>query len=91
MWRLNPRSSLRYRRWGNEWVVFDVGSGQTHEMDTVSAVSLMHCENGWILLSDITNGVMADLGLPSPNVLTDSLAPLLNQFTSLGLLEQRVE
>ncbi len=87
MWRLNPRSSLHYRRWGNEWVVFDEGSGQTHEMDTMSAVSLMHCENGWISLSDIRNGVMTDLGLSSPNTLADSLALLLNQFSNLGLLE----
>ncbi len=82
---------MHYRRWGNEWVVFDVGSGQTHEMDTTSAVSLMHCENGWISLSGISNGVMTDLGLPSSNVLTDSLAALLKQFTNLGLLEQRAE
>lgn len=82
---------MHYRHWGNEWVVFDVGSGQTHEMDTMSAVSLMHCENGWISLSGITDGLMADLGLSSPNVLTDSLASLLNQFTNLGLLEHRTE
>jgi len=91
VWRLNPRSSLHYRHWGNEWVVFDVGSGQTHEMDTMSAVSLMHCENGWISLPDIVKGLMTDLDLSSPAELTDSLAPLLNQFTKLGLLEQSAE
>lgn len=76
-------------------MVFDVGSGQTHEMDTLSAVSLMHCENGWISLPDIAKGVMTDLDLnldlSSPAELTKSLAPLLNQFTNLGLLERRAE
>lgn len=72
-------------------MVFDVGSGQTHQMDTMSAVSLMHCENGWISLPDIAKGVMVDLDLTWPAELTDSLAALLNQFTNLGLLERRAE
>ena len=91
MWRLNPRSGLHYRCWGNEWVVFDVGSGQTHEMDTVSAVCLMYCENGWISLPDIARGVMKDLDLSGTAPLTDSLQTALNQFTGLGLLELRME
>lgn len=82
---------MHYRHWGNEWVVFDVGSGQTHEMDTVSAVCLMHCENGWISLLDMAQGVMQDLDLPSTAALTDSLQTALDQFARLGLLEQRME
>ena len=91
MWRLNPRSALHYRCWGNEWVVFDVGSGQTHEMDTVSAVCLMHCENGWISLPEIAHGVTMDLDLSGTGSLTDRLQTALNQFTSVGLLELRME
>lgn len=78
---------MHYRHWGHEWVVFDVGSGQTHEMDTISAVALMHCENGWIRLPEIAAGVATDLALPLTAHLSDSLLPLLNQFTNLGLLE----
>ena len=86
MWRLNPRSSLHYRNWGNEWAVFDVGSGQTHEMSTMPAVALMHCENGWIALPQIIAGVAADLDLP-PEAFSHSLQMALEQFESLGLLE----
>lgn len=82
---------MHYRHWGNEWVVFDVGSGQTHEMGTMSAVCLMYCENGWISLPDIAQGVMNDLDLSGAAALTDSLQAALSQFTSLGLLEQRME
>lgn len=91
MWRLNPASSVHYRHWGNDWVVFDVGSGQTHEMDSISAVALMYCENGWIRLPEIAAGVMSDLQLPKATCLSDALLRLLNQFTRQGLLEQMTE
>jgi len=87
VWRLNPECSLHYRHWGNEWVVFDTGSGQTHQMDTVAAVALMCCENGWISLPDMIAGVMADLDLPCADVLVAILPPLLDQFAALEILE----
>lgn len=91
MWRLNPRSSLHYRNWENSWAVFDVGSGQTHEMDTISAVALMCCETEWIDLPQIAACVMADLELPPDTVLSPLLQDFLTQFTSLGLLEYRTQ
>lgn len=91
MWRINPKSQLHYRNWNHEWAVFDVGSGQTHEMDTIAAVALMHCESGWVRLSEIAVGVARELELPAATQLSDSLLPLLDQFTALGLLEHRPE
>jgi len=82
---------LHYRHWGNEWVVFDVGSGQTHEMDTVFSVALMHCEEGWVSLADITQGLIQDLDLSPTAGLSDSIESALSQCTNLGLLEHRVE
>jgi len=76
---------------GNEWVVFDVGSGHTHEMDTISAVTLMHCESGWVHLNEISQGVAKDLDLPVSMVSSERLLPFLNQFASLGLLENLAE
>jgi len=91
VWRLNPKSSLHYRHWGNEWVVFDVGSGQTHEMDTVAAATLMHCENGWISLTDLVTGVTADLELEIGDALAATLLPLLNHFAAREMLEYRAQ
>lgn len=87
MWRLNPQSSLHYRHWGNEWAVFDLGSGQTHEMSTISAVVLMYCENGWVTLPQIVTGVMADLELPPDTSDVTQIEDLLTQFANIGLLE----
>jgi len=89
VWRLNPLSALHYRHWGHEWVVFDAGSGQTHEMDSVAAVALMHCENGWTGLDALLAGISADLELPPDAGLAQRLQHLLDQFTALDLLECR--
>jgi len=80
---------LHYRNWGDEWVIFDVGSGQTHAIKTVAAVALMHCENGWIGLSELVNGVMVDLELPPSFPLKDVLMSLLQRFADLELLEHK--
>jgi len=90
VWRLNPKSALHFRRWGNEWVVFDVASGQTHEMDSISAVMLMHCEKGWIPLHDIVSGVTTDLELPSNETLVERVLSLLAQFSNLELIEKDI-
>ena len=82
---------MHYRHWGNEWVVFDVGSGQTHEMDTVSSVTLMCCEEGWASLGDIAESLKKDLNLALTPELCGSVESALGQFTSLGLLEHRGE
>ena len=82
---------MHFRHWGNEWVVFDVGSGQTHEMDTVSSVALMHCEDGWVSLADVTQGLIRDLDLSATAELSHSIESAISYFTSLGLLEHHVE
>ncbi len=91
VWRLNPKCSLHFRNWGDEWVVFDAGSGHTHEMDTISAVALMLCESGWVHLNEIALGVERELDLPAAVVTPGRLLSFLNQFESLGLLEMLEE
>jgi len=57
-------------------------------MDTLSAAALMQCEGDWVSLDGVAAGVVADLDLQQSPSLTNTLLPLLHQFTNLGLLEQ---
>lgn len=91
VWRLNRNSSLHFRRWDDQWAVFDTGSGQTHEIDSIIAVTLMHCEGDWIGLADISAGVALDLDLISVENLSEKLHKVLIQFTKLELLEFRLQ
>ena len=45
-WRLAPLVHLHWRRWDAEWLVFDAGSGLTHALDPLTAMSLMVLEGG---------------------------------------------
>jgi PqqD family protein of HPr-rel-A system len=86
-WRLNPACALRWRRWGDEWVVFDAGAGDTHQLDPVGAVALMCFEAAPRSLADLTAEVAAELELPAGATLAGNLADLVRQFGNLGLIE----
>jgi PqqD family protein of HPr-rel-A system len=45
LWRLRALVSLHWRFWDHRWVVFDVGSGQTHLLDEITAAVLASLEN----------------------------------------------
>ncbi len=83
-------SLLHWKRWDNEWVVFDSGSGQTHKLDTVSATLLLTCEEGPMSFSYLVERVATELAVPADQGISDLLTRIVEQCESLGLLE-RVE
>lgn len=70
LWRRHPLSDLHWRRWDDDWVVFDAGSGQTHRMDTLSAVVLL-------VLEDIESAGLAELGRHVADALEVAADPTL--------------
>jgi hypothetical protein len=87
VWRLNPLCALHFKNWDHEWVVFDVASGQTHQLDLVSALILTYCEEGWVALRQIMEGISTDLALPPDYDATKRVLHALNLLKSLDLLE----
>jgi PqqD family protein of HPr-rel-A system len=86
-WRLNPSCALTWRRWDDEWVVFDSGAGDTHQLDPIGAVALMCFEAEPRSLEALAAEVSAELELPTGEALSRNLADLVRQFTRLGLIE----
>jgi PqqD family protein of HPr-rel-A system len=86
-WRLNPLSSLSWRRWGDEWVAFDAGADDTHQLDPVAAVALMCFEEAPQDLAALSATVAAELDLPNDEALSQRLNDLVQQFIVLGLIE----
>jgi PqqD family protein of HPr-rel-A system len=86
-WRLNRRSSLHWRRLGDDWVVFDSGSGDTHQLDAVSAAALTSFETDDFDLDGLTGLISAELDLPVGETLSHKLAALVEQLGALGLIE----
>ena len=87
VWRLNPESELHFRHWDNEWTVFDVGSGQTHQMDTLTAATLMMFESGPSDISRLASQLADELSLPNNRELSTALTGIVERLVATGLIE----
>lgn len=78
---------MHWASWNDEYVVFDEGSGQTHQMDSVRAFVLDRlCDGrqspGKLAIDLASIPTLAD----TPN-LTDLVETILNEFCGHGLVE----
>lgn len=86
-WHLNALTSLHWRCWNDEWAVFDVGSGQTHQLDTLTAVTLMTIEPAAINHSELVSCIAQELLIPNKTELSDALNGVLERLVNAGLIE----
>lgn len=89
-WHLNSLASLHWRCWNDEWAVFNVGSGQTHQMDTLTAVTLMMVEASPVDSSELVSRVAEELLIPGNQELSDVLNGILDRLATAGLIESAV-
>lgn len=87
VWHLNALASLHSREWDGEWVVFDAGSGETHQMDTLTAVTLMALQATRMELPELLSRVADELCVPNGRDLADAVIVVLEQLTTAGLIE----
>jgi PqqD family protein of HPr-rel-A system len=78
---------LHWRQFGDEWVAFDEGSGDTHRMDTLSAVALMCLGEAPCSLAELSAQVSLETDLPQGEELSRAVASVLETYTSQGLIE----
>ena len=87
-WRLHALADLHWRRWNEDWAVFDVGSGQTHRFDTFSALAVLLLEeSGGLHVDDLTARISQQLGVVEGPELLQPLAEVLHRLSTLGLIE----
>ena len=86
-WRLNRHSHLHWRRLDDDWVVFDAGSGDTHQLDAISAAALMCLEAEALDLPRLIEVLKSELDLPADGSLSTKLEHLLDQLSSFQLIE----
>jgi PqqD family protein of HPr-rel-A system len=89
IWRLASLVDLHWRRWDEEWVVFDAGSGKTHKIDTLTAVTLMVLESGPASAAAIEAAVARELLLDEEATkgVNSRLVDLLAGLRQAGLAE----
>lgn len=86
-WFLNPLAALHWRCWDEEWVLFDAGSGQTHQMDPVAAATLMAIEAGPVAMPELISEVALNLSVENAADLEEFVLPIVDQLIRLGLIE----
>ncbi len=78
---------MHWRPLEDEWVLFEVLSGQTHKMDCVTASVLMGFESGAPLtLQQLLASLQTDLGLVFDAGTTSPVPSAIDQFAALGLI-----
>lgn len=90
-WRLNSLASFHWRCWDDGWAVFDVGSGQTHQMDTLTAVVLMTVEVSSVDTSELVSRLVTDLLIPNNQEFSDTLNGILERLVTAGLIESALQ
>lgn len=68
-------------------MVFDSGAGDTHQLDMVSAAAVMCFETDAHDLDGLASLIAAELDLPVGETLSTKLAALVEQLSTLGLIE----
>ena len=88
--RLNPAVDLHWRSWDSEWIVFDVASGNTHQLDELTACALLCLEEGPLHDEELVEEVAAATSLPK-EAIRPALQDAMAQLTQLGLVDTVAE
>jgi PqqD family protein of HPr-rel-A system len=84
---LNAATRLKWRHWDGQWVVYDVGSGQTHQFDALSAAVLGLIESGPHTRERLIETLAQQLETSALAVLSAAVDTILVQLDTLSLIE----
>ena len=86
-WKINYLANLHWRHFDDECVVFDSGSGQTHQLSRLHAVTLMLIEGGPISSGELTDLVAAETEIDLGLELSIAISCVLDSLNHIGLVE----
>ena len=84
--RLNPAVELHWRHWDPDWVVFDVTSGNTHQIDGLTASALLCLEAGPLDADSLVGEIAAATSL-CEEAIRPALPDVIDQLTRLGMVD----
>ena len=90
VYRLNPITQLHWWQFGEDWVLFEAVSGHTHQMDTLTAVTLMTLGRTSVQLPELVSQIAEELELPVNPELSNALSGILERLAAAGLIESAV-
>ena len=86
-WRLNPACRLKWRTWGNEYILYNAASGQTHLLNDVGTSALGLLGAGELSVRDLGLALSVQCDLPYDTEFQAYVEAMLRSMDSLGLIE----
>ena len=71
--------------------MFDVGSGQTHQMDTLTAATLLTVEASAGDIDQLVSQIANELTVPDGHELSNAVRGVLEQLAATGLIESTLQ
>jgi len=87
MWRITKGCHLLWRKYDEEYVVFNSGSGHTHLLDGIGRGVLRCLEEHPASSQELALEMAEELEPGSAPVITEQIGELLVKFQDLGLVE----
>jgi len=88
-WTACSGPALLWRSWDDEqWIVYQVASGDTHLLNHVAAQALRSLQEHPATVSQLAERVAAALGAVADEAFTRELERLVAEFDELGLIER---
>ena len=86
-YRIRPSTHLHWAGWDGEFVVFNEGSGQTHQLDPLRALVLDLLQESPRTWQETLDGVGQALALDAGADAAPALQRMLDEFQRLGLVD----
>jgi len=86
--RLNSETQLHWRLWNNEYLVFDLATGRTHVLDTLTAGVLLAVEEGASNQAEVLNRFGTSMPV---DVISNALPSILGELIKSSLIQPCLE
>ena len=90
LYRLNPICKLYWVCWGDDFVVFDESSGQTHYLGVAQALILDMLSENFVRIEDMVDAFGENAELTVADDFELLVNSILDNFKTLGLLDMSV-
>lgn len=84
---MRQQLALHWRDWGEDSVVYDSRSGQTHQFAPLAAAVMAYFEEHACSFDELSAAIAGDLGMPVDNALRSALTAIVEEFHRLGWIE----
>lgn len=86
-WRGVESHDLLWSTWGDEFIVYRVASGDTHQLNPLAAEVLQTLQQAPVSVKRLTQRIAADLQVPCDDALRVYIEDILGNLKRSGLIE----